>query len=790
MTPNFEEILLELSYRVPTGIVDLTNEEHLDELVIILEENRIYNSKAINALREKAKAKTKAPAKKVLNKIKPKSTSSVPNAGETLVVNKKSGAVYPVKKFNSTTQQKASAADIRKAKAAGKFGKNEPEKKVKTGSINITGAEKRIQQKVDKTEGPLAKDLNKALVNISDAKKAIQIASVQKGKMSQNDLDAVIDVATKIAKGIDLNQKDKKVADTYIRIKDKKEDTSIYILFPPFNTQNHKKVKMGNLDRLLAYGKKNGVKRISEGGAEGSDATTDKQKLPKKAMAGANINKKTTDTIIKSDKNSFSFGKTGTKVQKAKEYSESDKARLIKELIKKGNSPEKAKEKVERLATEIERVNKVVDFFRKSPNVKTLDFGAEPTTDEGRNTILRNSKEMSIAQFEKFFKAAGGGKMTSDEKKVLDTFNSIKSPYDNPNWNRLSPEQKKVERDRYENEMEQLLGTMMKTPSFRQGVPDFAEVIRYNIYLGQGLEAYLPADSTFQISDIIVFTPTEKMSEKDLIKNLSESANLVIESLVFTGGVSEKVMDGGAPSGEERLKQSVFKNGDGSFNTQERLLDNMKVYGFTFRNKDKFLEDNPRKREDWAKLSVEEQAKLLRKWEDDMNQMPSDKEFSLVQNQLDKTLEDALKAGIITPEEVEKIKAEGKHQGELLVNKAKAKGAGNCLDKKNLEKYHNMLRMWTMMGAICEKINNNDLKYTLFKNNREMFDSKGNFKDNEVIDGVNIKPGMKWKYDPGIDVTASVPSISEKHKSAKNGPRGCKFLAMNNPNSASIKPIK
>ena len=89
MTPNFEEILLELSYRVPTGIVDLTNEEHLDELVTILEEKRIYNSQAINALREKAKSKPKAPAKKVLNKIKPKSTSSVPNAGETLVVNKK-----------------------------------------------------------------------------------------------------------------------------------------------------------------------------------------------------------------------------------------------------------------------------------------------------------------------------------------------------------------------------------------------------------------------------------------------------------------------------------------------------------------------------------------------------------------------------------------------------------------------------------------------------------------------------------------------------------------------------
>jgi len=67
MTPNFEEILLELSYRTSTGIVDLTNEEHLDELVIILEENRIYNSQAINDLKEKAK---KTPKVKTLTKTK------------------------------------------------------------------------------------------------------------------------------------------------------------------------------------------------------------------------------------------------------------------------------------------------------------------------------------------------------------------------------------------------------------------------------------------------------------------------------------------------------------------------------------------------------------------------------------------------------------------------------------------------------------------------------------------------------------------------------------------------
>ena len=44
MTPNFEEILLELSYRIPQGIVDLTNEEHLNELINILEENGVSNA--------------------------------------------------------------------------------------------------------------------------------------------------------------------------------------------------------------------------------------------------------------------------------------------------------------------------------------------------------------------------------------------------------------------------------------------------------------------------------------------------------------------------------------------------------------------------------------------------------------------------------------------------------------------------------------------------------------------------------------------------------------------------
>jgi hypothetical protein len=54
MKPDFDKILLDLSYRIPTGIVDLTNRTHINELVIILEENGIYNPEAIRYLMEKA----------------------------------------------------------------------------------------------------------------------------------------------------------------------------------------------------------------------------------------------------------------------------------------------------------------------------------------------------------------------------------------------------------------------------------------------------------------------------------------------------------------------------------------------------------------------------------------------------------------------------------------------------------------------------------------------------------------------------------------------------------------
>ena len=102
-------------------------------------------------------------------------------------------------------------------------------------------------------------------------------------------------------------------------------------------------------------------------------------------------------------------------------------------------------------------------------------------------------------------------------------------------------------------------------------------------------------------------------------------------------------------------------------------------------------------------------TKLLRKYEDELNQMPSDKEIKAVQTELDKTLNDAVKAGILSKDDVEQIRLKAEDQKQKLIKKAKDKGAGNCLDDKNLEKYHQMLGMYVLSGAITERINNNDL---------------------------------------------------------------------------------
>lgn len=225
MTPNFEEILLELSYRVPTGIVDLTNEQQLNELASILEERGIYNSKAINALREKAKTNQKDP-----------DVTYVDKKGQKRTVKYTSAIKYDEK-------HPAYLAAMKLMNKKSKAPKEQP--KVKPNAVKVSDAEKRIQQK-SKVSAP-TKDVaptkpskqggnldtllkgfedNKnnatSKANVAQAIKSIssQLTTFAKAKGNPHAADhkKVAELTNKLFSGGKLSASEQKLVASYVRV--------------------------------------------------------------------------------------------------------------------------------------------------------------------------------------------------------------------------------------------------------------------------------------------------------------------------------------------------------------------------------------------------------------------------------------------------------------------------------------------------------------------------------------------------------------------------------------------
>ena len=156
MIPNFKEILSELSYRVEGGIPDLNKESHVNHLIDILRENGIADAAH---LAQKARVYFS-----YLNEATPKPTGN----DTTIVVNKKSGAVYPIKtkNFNSSVHDKATPAQIKKAKDNGTYGNEEP--KPTTPGKKLSGSDftSSAEKKPSATQSTPTKevDVNKGVV--------------------------------------------------------------------------------------------------------------------------------------------------------------------------------------------------------------------------------------------------------------------------------------------------------------------------------------------------------------------------------------------------------------------------------------------------------------------------------------------------------------------------------------------------------------------------------------------------------------------------------------------------
>lgn len=137
MALNFDEILLELSYRVPEGYVDLTKDYQVTELSNILKENGYQNA---FELAHKARVYFS-----YLNE-------------DDVVKNRQTGNVYMVKKMDPSKHEKPTPAEIQKVKAAN-GGKIPSEKSATTSKP--TKSEKPAPNIFDKDSAEKSKEKDK-----------------------------------------------------------------------------------------------------------------------------------------------------------------------------------------------------------------------------------------------------------------------------------------------------------------------------------------------------------------------------------------------------------------------------------------------------------------------------------------------------------------------------------------------------------------------------------------------------------------------------------------------------
>jgi hypothetical protein len=119
MNIDFQEILKELEFRLPNGIINLNEEHQVTTLVEILRESGVSDA---NELAQRARV--------IFGYV---------NEADTVVVNKKTGNVYPVKTVDPGRHKVATPAEIQKAKQTGKFSKSEPKEPIIKGK-SVKGA--------------------------------------------------------------------------------------------------------------------------------------------------------------------------------------------------------------------------------------------------------------------------------------------------------------------------------------------------------------------------------------------------------------------------------------------------------------------------------------------------------------------------------------------------------------------------------------------------------------------------------------------------------------------------
>ena len=690
MSPNFEEILLELSYRVPEGIVDLTKEHHILELENILIENGISNAKEL-AL------EAKASLEKLLGQtFKNPDTGKMVKVASALGYDKKSQAFriansmlkqggysdkdidmvdtepgdeeQPVNVFGNKGGGKVFGGDKKKPDV--KPTPTPTEKPQETSSLNLKPEE--VTKRVEALKHVIQKDFSPELKNT----------------LGEKGINGLVSSFQKMISGQSLNSAETDMLKKFVAFKDKEGEATLYIANKtPGDFKKHKKVEFGAT-------KREALKQLTQ--SLGLQSTKAQEGALGKKEVVANKVTKARKVIT------AQTGKDGSVVLEGvthKPISIPKEKELASELNKLGipNAEIEAKTAIAAL----KRYNKQLEMMSTAGKFEVVDFG-DTATPEGRMKTFDNVKKLYTQKFVELFQRNGA--VTKEQKAVLDRFNSIKFNQNGSNPN-------------YEKELDEVLGAMTLNKDFRTAVPDLLEVLVFAKMLGRGYHAFLPSSETFKVSDVIAFKePNLKLSKGgNVAKSIADNFKMIKTSMVLVGGQSVKFAEGGAGQSDSKVEQTEYKHADTRVVLENLLSTHQFVYG-----KSK-----------------------------DGKYPPSAQDVAKREKQIMFHLDWAVKNSILSKDEYKKVIEIGDRQAENAFQTAMRNGVGPLSESEQKE-YKRLLRLHTLSGASIQSINNNDTDFNYFSNERSKVNEKTGAVANEELDGIIRKCCMGWSYNPGF----------------------------------------
>ncbi len=547
MTPNFEEILLELSYRTSQGIVDLTNEEHLNELISILEENHIPNAKQL-ALE----------AKQSLEKLLA-TTFKNPETGNLVKVDsalryKKSSQAYKI--ASNMLDKSGYSEDDLETVDAGPDDEEKPNVFGKNKGAKVFP--KKSEPKVGSTPTPTTNGLNLKPNEVATKTAAFahviqkDFTSELKKSLGDKGIKTLVGGFEKMISGQKVNAQEKDLLQKFVAFKDKEGEATLYIAnVTPGEFKKHKKVEFGAT-------KREALKQLTQ--SFGLQSTKAQEGALGKKEVVANKITRARKTII-ADK-----GKDGSVTLEGvvhKPISIPKEKDLALELNKLGipNAQIEAKTAIAALR----RYNKQLEMMTTAGKFEVVDFG-DTSTPEGRAKTFDNVKKLYTNKFSELFQKNGA--VTKEQKAILDKFNSIKFNQNGSNPN-------------FEKEVDDVLGAMTLNKDFRTAVPDLLEVLVFAKMLGRGYHAFLPSSETFKVSDVIAFKePNLKLSKGgNIAKSIADNFKMIKTSMVLVGGQSVKFAEGGAGQSDSKVEQTEYKHPETKIVLQNLLSTHQFVYG-------------------------------------------------------------------------------------------------------------------------------------------------------------------------------------------------------------------